>query len=277
MPEAGVLQFLAKKPERDAAADADFEARFYKNIGPAFLAVDADIEKGGHSEYLLKGGRGSLKSSFISIEIGKLLRADARANALVLRKVAATMRDTVFAQILWALDTLGVYDEWECTVSPMKMVHKKTKQEIMFRGLDDPRKIKSIKPRRGYFRAVWFEEGEEYDGYEEIRNVMQSAGRGKNARALTFISYNPPKSANNWINKEALEAHEGRMVHHSSYLEAPPEWLGERFLREAQKLKEQNELACTVFVKTQYEGDFLPICAATVWLQKQRDEETAAS
>lgn len=120
MPEAGVLQFLAKKPERDAAADADFSGRFYKNIGPAFRAVDADIEKGGHSEYLLKGGRGSLKSSFISMELVKLLREDTRANALVLRKVAATMRDTVFAQILWALDTLGVYDEWECTVSPMK-------------------------------------------------------------------------------------------------------------------------------------------------------------
>lgn len=148
MPEESVLRFLARKPERDAQADADFAERFDKNIGAAFRAVDADIEKDGQNEYLLKGGRGSLKSSFISMEIVKLLYQDPKANALVLRKVAATMRDTVFAQILWALDTLKVYDEWECTVSPMKMVHKTTRQEIMFRGLDDPRKIKSIKPRR---------------------------------------------------------------------------------------------------------------------------------
>ena len=159
MPEESVLRFLARKPERDAQADADFAERFYKNIGAAFRAVDADIEKDGHNEYLLKGGRGSLKSSFISMEIVKLLYQDPKANALVLRKVAATMRDTVFAQILWALDTLKVYDEWECTVSPMKMVLKTTRQEIMFRGLDDPRKIKSIKPRRDRrtFCIMWLE------------------------------------------------------------------------------------------------------------------------
>jgi phage terminase large subunit len=243
MATKDVLGFLTKKPERDTAADAAFEERFLRNIGPAFLPLVEDIDQGNHSEYLLKGGRGSLKSSFTGLVIPRLLRADPRGNALVLRKVAATMRDTVYAQILWALDALGVYDEWECTVSPMKMIHKETRQEIMFRGLDDPRKIKSIKPRRGYFRAVWFEEGEEYDGYEEIRNVMQSAGRGKKAEAITFISYNPPKSANNWINKEAMEPRAGRLVHHSSYLEAPPAWLGDRFLREAEDLRERNELA----------------------------------
>lgn len=243
MQDAGMLGFLTRKPERDPALDADFEARFQRNIGPAFRELDRDISRDGHSEYLLKGGRGSLKSTFIAMRILKSLRHTPRGSALVLRKVAATMRDTVFAQILWAMDILGVYDEWECTVSPMKMIHKKTGQEIMFRGLDDPRKIKSIKPRRGFFAAVWFEEGEEYEGYAEIRNVMQSAGRGKRANTKTFISYNPPKSANAWINKEAMAPRPERLVHHSSYLEAPPEWLGERFLREAEQLRESNELA----------------------------------
>lgn len=243
MAERGMIDFLTRKPQRDAAADADFEQRYRENIGPAFRALDVDMELGRHSEYLLAGGRGSLKSSFVGMRILKKLRKDPRANALVLRKVAATMRDTVFAQILWCMDKLGVYDEWECTVSPMKMVHKQTRQEIMFRGLDDPRKIKSIKPRRGYFGIVWFEEGEEYDGYEEIRNVMQSAGRGKRANTDTIISYNPPKSANNWINKEAMEPREIRLVHRSSYLEAPAEWLGERFIREAEHLRHTNELA----------------------------------
>lgn len=241
--ERGMIDFLTRKPPRDAAADADFEQRYQANIGPAFRILDEDMERQLHSEYFLKGGRGSLKSSFAGMRILKQLRQDPRENALVLRKVAATMRDTVYAQILWCMDKLGVYDEWDCTVSPMKMVHRQTKQEIMFRGLDDPRKIKSIKPRRGHFGVVWFEEGEEYDGYDEIRNVMQSAGRGKRARTTTLLSYNPPKSANSWINKEALEIRPARLVHHSSYLEAPAEWLGERFIREAEELREHNELA----------------------------------
>lgn len=251
MSESKMLGFLTQKPQPDPAAEADFEARFMKNIGPAFRQLDVDINLGAHSEYFLKGGRGSLKSSFIGMRILKTLHHTPRGNALVLRKVAATMRDTVFAQILWAMDVLGVYDQWDCTVSPMKMIHKTTGQEIMFRGLDDPRKIKSIKPRRGFFAAVWFEEGEEYDGYEEIRNVMQSAGRGKKANTQTFISYNPPKSANNWINKEALEQRPGRLVHHSSYLEAPPAWLGERFLKEAEQLRQQNEIAW----RHEYQGE----------------------
>lgn len=243
MAKSNVIDFLTKKPARDEAAEAAFYERFFKNIGPAFREVAEDVVAGNHTEYLLKGGRGSLKSSFVGMDIIKILRENPRGNALILRKVAATMRDTVYSQMLWALDILGVYDEWECTVSPMKMVNKRTGQEIMFRGLDDPRKIKSIKPRRGYFAVVWFEEAEEYDNYAEIRNVMQSAGRGKNARAITFLTYNPPKSANNWINKEAMEPRSGRLVHHSSYLQAPPEWLGERFLREAEELRANNERA----------------------------------
>lgn len=243
MTETKMLDYLTRKPKPDPAQEADFEERVLKNIGPAFVPLVESLKADEYSEYLLKGGRGSLKSSFIGIALLTILRHTPRGNALVLRKVAATMRDTVFAQILWAMDILGVYDEWDCTVSPMKMIHKRTGQEIMFRGLDDPRKIKSIKPRRGFFAAVWFEEGEEYEGYEEIRNVMQSAGRGKKANTKTFISYNPPKSANAWINKEALEEKPGRLVHHSSYLQAPEAWLGERFICEANQLREQNELA----------------------------------
>lgn len=243
MVDGGILSLLTKKPEKDQEIERSFEEKFWANIGPAFYETARDVEAHGHSEYWEKGGRGSLKSSFISMAILRILRGDELGNGLVLRKVAATMRDTVFAQILWAMDRLGVYDEWECTVSPMKMVHKVTRQEIMFRGLDDPRKIKSIRPRRGYFAVVWFEEGEEYDGYEEIRNVMQSAGRGKRAQTVAFVSYNPPRSANSWINAEALAPRDGRMVHHSSYLEAPAEWLGERFVTEAERLREQNETA----------------------------------
>lgn len=239
----GLLPFLTKREEISILDDKAFLETFSKNIGSAFKSVEAEIALGNKNEFFLKGGRGSLKSSYISLAILKLLRYCEKGNALVLRKVGATMRDTVFAQLLWAIDTLGLSDEWEAFVSPMHIVNKRTRQEIMFRGLDDPRKIKSIRPKRGYFRAVWFEEGEEYDGYAEIRSVMQSAGRGKRANAISFISYNPPKSANSWINKEAFIENPLRFVHHSSYLEAPKEWLGERFIREAEKLKQTDELA----------------------------------
>lgn len=239
--KAGLLNYLAKEEKPDRNNDQGFLDRFYKNIGQAFLEVDASIEKGEKNEYFLKGGRGSLKSSFIAMEIIKMLRYKPRNHAIVFRKVGNTMRDTVYSQMEWAVDKLGVGDEWECTVSPMRMINKKTRQKILFKGLDDPDKLKSIKTKRGVFEAVWFEEGAEYRDYDEIKNIMQSAGRGKNANTVAFISYNPDKDADHWLNKEALEKEPMRMVHYSSYLMAPPEWLGNKFLKLAQSTKERNE------------------------------------
>ncbi len=146
MSDSAMLTFLTRKPETDPALEADFEARFQKNIGPAFRELDQDIDRDGHSEYLLKGGRGSLKSSYIGMRALKTLRRTPRGNALVIRKVAATMRDTVYAQILWAMDILGVYEDWDCTVSPMKMINKKTGQEIAFRGWTIPGKSSPSSP-----------------------------------------------------------------------------------------------------------------------------------
>ncbi|MFR5903118.1 MAG: phage terminase large subunit, partial [Neglectibacter timonensis] len=86
-------------------------------IAPAFHAVHADIRRGGHAEYWLYGGRGSGKSSFVSVEIVLGMMRDPQANALVYRKVADTLRDSVLAQLWWAIEALGVPDCWRRRVS----------------------------------------------------------------------------------------------------------------------------------------------------------------
>lgn len=60
----------------------------------------------------------------------------------------------------------------------MQIKREKTGQVILFRGLDDPMKIKSIKAPRGYFGVTWFEEADQFSGMKEIRSVLQSARRG---------------------------------------------------------------------------------------------------
>ena len=108
----------------------------------------------------------------------------------------------------------------------------------LFRGLDDTQKIKSIKLPFGYIGVLWFEEADQIKGGEDaVRNVQQSALRGGEF-GLTFISFNPPAAARNWANKYALAQRPGKRVHHSSYLEAPPEWLGPKFLAQAEYIKE---------------------------------------
>lgn len=218
------------------------EVRISDVIAKAFYPVHLDIKKQAHSEYWLKGGRGSTKSSFISFEIIHLMMKDPLANAIIYRKVAETMRDTVYAQMIWAIDMLGLTAYFRYRVSPLEIVYELTGQRILFKGADDPRKSKSIKLSKGYFKCLWFEETTEFDGMEDIRTIKESVIRTVD-QAFTFYSYNPPQSANNWTNAEALIPSKGRLVHHSDYTQVPPEWLGKAFIADAEALRESNEKA----------------------------------
>lgn len=124
-------------------------------IAPAFYAVHWDIEDERHTYYDLYGGRGSTKSSFISVEIVLGIMQDINANAVVFRKVGNTIALSVYEQILWAIEVLGVRHLWKCTTSPHRMLYKPTGQVILFRGLDTAKKMKSIKVSRGYLKYLW--------------------------------------------------------------------------------------------------------------------------
>ena len=168
------------------------------------------------------------------------------------RRYENDMRDSVFAQVKWALDMLGEYNNWRFIARPMEARHKYTGQIILFKGADDPIKLKSIKIPRGYIKYFWMEEANQARSAEDLRNIEQSVFRGKkSSRTLSIYSYNPPKSEKEWINVEARQPFPGRFVHASTYLEAPKEWLGERFIRQAEALKEVNEPA----YKNEYLGE----------------------
>lgn len=127
-----------------------------KLVAPCYAAMDFDIEDMGHKEYVLKGGRGSTKSSVVALELIKLLVNNPRMHCLALRKVSNTLKDSVFNQIKWAIDALELNDRFKCTVSPLEITYIQTGQKIYFRGADDPFKIKSIKPPFGYIGILWF-------------------------------------------------------------------------------------------------------------------------
>ncbi|HIT84451.1 MAG TPA: PBSX family phage terminase large subunit [Candidatus Ornithomonoglobus intestinigallinarum] len=209
-------------------------------IAPAFYEVHEDIKAAGHTHYFLKGGRGSAKSSFVSLEIIVGMMKNPDRHCVALRKVAAYLRDSVFMQLRWAIDMLGVSDKWEERINSPELIYKETGQRIIFRGADDPKKIKSIKTRSGYIGYVWFEEADQFSGMAEIRSINQSLLRGGESYTV-FYSYNPPMSIKNWINLEVSKAAEGRLVHSSTYLGVPREWLGEQFILEAEHVKRVNE------------------------------------
>lgn len=207
-------------------------------IGPAFYDPHRAIKAGSVDEVVAKGGRASLKSSWVSVEVVLQLIQNPDCHALVCRQVGDTLRDSVYAQILWAIDRLSLADKFKCTQSPLQCVYKPTGQRILFRGLDDPMKIKSIKLPFGYIGLLWFEEADQIKGGEDaVRNVQQSALRG-GSFGLTIISYNPPAASRNWANRYALKDRPGKLVHHSSYLQAPQAWLGPKFMAQAEYIRD---------------------------------------
>lgn len=218
------------------------QIKLSEKMAPSFFSVHQDAKNHGHTHYVLAGGRGSTKSSFVSLEIPLLLIRNPECHAVILRKVANTLRNSVYTQMEWALDALRISDKWKMTISPMEITRKATGQKILFFGVDDKAKIKSIKLPFGYVGVVWYEELDQFAGMEEIRNLNQSLMRG-GSKFWCFSSYNPPKSANNWVNEEMLLDEQDRLVHRSDYLSVDPDWLGQQFIYEADKLKAKNETA----------------------------------
>lgn len=211
-------------------------------IAPSFYGVAYDVLASAHTYYWLKGGRGSTKSSFISVMIILGMMADPAANCVAIRRVAANLKDSVYNQLLWAIDMLGVSEYWTARLSPLELIYRPTGQRILFRGADKPQKIKSTKVSKGYIRYVWYEELAEFDGMKSIRTINQSLLRGGRVFNV-FYSYNPPESQRNWVNTAVTEAGDDAFVHSSTYLTVPQEWLGEQFIADAEHLKVVNEQA----------------------------------
>ncbi len=232
----------ADKNQSAAPAAFSVDGALFENMADVFIPVHRDIAKMKHAEYWFKGGRASTKSSFISLEIVRGIREDENANAVVFRRVGNTIKDSVYEQLVWAIEALGVSEEFTLRKSPLEIVRNGTGQRILFRGADDPMKSKSLKLSKGYFKFLWFEELAEFRGMEDVRTIKQSVFRGVD-KGITLYSYNPPRSAQNWVNGEALKPRDDRLVHHSTYLDVPKEWLKEAFIAEAEIVKATNERA----------------------------------
>lgn len=226
-------------------------------IIPMFADPLRDILNHNHTHYVFAGGRGSTKSSFISAVIPLLMLQNPDIHAVVFRKIGNTMKNSVWSQVVWGIEKLGLTPLFKIPksiASPITLLQ--TGQQILFFGLDDPNKVKSVKLPFGYIGVTWFEELDQYSGEKEIRKVLQSTMRGGD-RFWDFRSFNPPISNMNWANQYLIDAlgRENTLVTKNTYLDVPDDWLGEAFIDEALDLKATNPKA--------YEHEYLGIPVGT--------------
>lgn len=240
-----IQEAMERKEKKDEEQNIIIELPA-KDVASQFVDIYRSIQDREFREYYLEGGRGSTKSSFISEVLICLLENNEHMCAVVLRKVKDTLKDSVFAQLEWAIDTLdetypGIKERWKLTKSPLEITNIKTGQKIYFRGADDYGKIKSLKtPKDMYVGVTWYEEFDQFAGMMEVRKINQSLIRG-GEDFVQFYSYNTPASSQHFVNIEKIVPKASRMVHLSDYRSVPKKWLGQAFIDEANFLKEVNE------------------------------------
>lgn len=239
----------------DAEAEREREADGSATGGPTFPLIDTaslipgcyadpwrDIMAGRHSEYIARSGRGSLKSTVILTEAPiMLMLMDPKLCGTAFRRVGNTLRDSIFATFVSSIHRMGLGEHFEWTVSPMAIRAKHTGQVILFRGLDDEGKAKSLQlpdPDMYIGFAVW-EEFDQNKGMQAVRKVEQSVKRGQAPHFWTLRAFNTPPDAEHWANLHFEEAanNPDALTVQSNYTDVPPEFLGDEFLKDAERLK----------------------------------------
>lgn len=158
---------------------------------------------------VVKGGRGSKKSTTTALWIVISMMMVPQSNTLVLRRYFNTHRNSTFAQIQWAINRMGVGTLWKATMSPLEMTFKPTGQKILFRGLDDPQSITSITVEKGHICWCWWEEAFQINDESAFDKVDLSL-RGQMPKEL-FIQHTltlNPWSDKHWIKRRFFDNHD---------------------------------------------------------------------
>lgn len=155
-----------------------------------------------------KGSRASKKSKTTALWYAVWLNKKGyeNANLVVFRKTYRTIKDSCFTDLKWALDRIGVLNDWNITLSPLEMTRKSTGQKILFRGLDDVLKITSITVEKGTLCWAWLEEAYEVMKEDDF-NILDESIRGECPAPLFkqwTITFNP-WNEHHWLKKRFFD------------------------------------------------------------------------
>lgn len=191
---------------------------------------------------IYKGGRGSTKTSMISLKTDDFNLEYLNCNAIIIKRYQNTIRNSVFKEIKRGLKRLGLVEgiDYKATVSPFQIHIYQTGNDIYFAGGDDYERVKGFIDEEAPIKMVWFEELTEFDNADQIDQIIATFSRGNDDWFITMYSYNPPKNRFHWVNlwADKMAQRDDVIVHHSDYRTVPEKWLGRRFIEEAERLKQ---------------------------------------
>lgn len=189
---------------------------------------------------VVKGGRGSKKSTTTAMWIVYNMMKYPLANTLVVRRVFNTHKDSTWTQLKWAVNNLGVSHLWNFSKSPLEAIYIPTGQKILFRGLDDPMGITSITVEHGYLCWCWFEEAFQVMNEDDFNKVDMSI-RGELPKGYfkqITLSFNP-WSEKHWLKKRFFDVQDEQILALTTNFKCN-EFLGEDDRLIFEKMKNSN-------------------------------------
>ena len=189
---------------------------------------------------VVKGSRGSKKSTTISMWIIYNMMKYPLSNTLVVRRVFNTHKDSTYTQLKWASNNLGVSHLWKFSKSPLEATYIPTGQKILFRGLDDPMSITSITVEHGHLCWCWFEEAFQVMNEDDFNKIDMSI-RGEMPpgyfKQIT-LSFNP-WSEKHWLKKRFFDVKDNDILASTTTYKCN-EYLGEDDMQVFEKMKLNN-------------------------------------
>lgn len=176
---------------------------------------------------VVKGSRGSKKSTTAAMRMVYEVMAHPESNGLVVRRYYSSLKDSCFSQLLWAINRLGVSGLWKAVRSPLTLTYLPTGQRIIFRGLDDPQSLTSITVPSGYLNLVWIEEAYQITD-EEAFNKLDMSIRGDLPAGLhkqIMLTFNP-WNEHHWLKRRFFDEPDSDTLALTTNYTCN-EWLGE--------------------------------------------------
>ena len=194
------------------------------------------------------GGAGSGKSFFIVERFIYLMLKSKMFNLLVVRKTGKSNRDSTFALFKQIISKWNLSKYFKINESDLRVKSLLNNNEVVFAGLDDVEKLKSITFSKGELTNVWIEEASEV--LEADFNQLDVRLRGKGTKKQIVISFNPI-DINHWLKKRFFDRSSDNVeVFHSTYKDN--DFLDEDYKKLLESYKETDEYYYNVYCLGQW-------------------------
>lgn len=189
------------------------------------------------------GGAGSGKSVFVVQRyIWKIFKRP-KMNLLTVRATGKSNRDSTFALFKQVINKWKLSKYFKINESDLRIKCLLNGNEVIFSGLDDVEKLKSVTFSKGELTDVWIEEASEI--LESDFNQLDVRLRGKGTKKQIVISFNPI-DINHWLKKRFFDIpHDNLTIVHTTYKDN--EFLDDDYKKLLESYKDTDEYYYNVY------------------------------